>query len=481
MRREIIALTSILLHGCLTSPEFDDAYDSAASSFAGSSLDAVKTSTNNESITEDKWWTLLSDSKLDDLVERAIKGNLDLAAAQSKVKEARAIRRAAASGLLPSLTTALTGQDFELSQNAFGPNQFLADQGIPLDGRLYDASFDALWELDFFGVNRNSKNAADNRLAQTEATQRDILVSLAAEVSRNYVELRGTQKRLEVVKNNIRIQKDTLSLVQNRFNSGLASELDLARARAQLNNSEAQTPLLRTAERRSLYQLAVLLGEPPQALVDELKEISPIPNRAEPVPVGLPSGLLQRRNDIKAAQHALFAALAEQKVAQGNLYPRFFLTGSLGQESTSFSNLYSSASRAWSLGPLVQWPVFQGGALRAQRDASAARSEIAYANYQQAILNALAEVESQLVAYAEAQLRFESLKAATESATKSVELANVLYDRGLEDFLTVLDAERSLAQIEDQLIASETESTLQLVALFKALGGGWESFEDEKG
>lgn len=469
----------LLIQACAVGPNAVQQDSNLASSFSGTELVNVEAVIDVDQELQDNWWTLLGDKQLNDLVDRAVAGNLNLSIARARVQEARALRRAASAGLLPSLTASATSQEFELSQNAFGPNQFLADLGIPLDGRLYDASFDAAWELDLFGLNRSSKDAATNRVAQLESNRRDITVTIIAEIARNYVELRGAQRRLEVVEKNIRIQSDTAEIVRNRYDTGLASELDLTRAEAQLRSIESQRPPLRAAIRGLLYQLATLLGEQPQALLAELSSPQAIPFIDDVVPVGLPSDLVWRRNDVRSAEFALRAAMADQRVAQANLYPRFFLTGALSQEGTTFSDLYDSAARAWSFGPLVQWPLFQGGALRAQRDAARSRSEVAYASFQQSVLVALQEVETQLVAYAEAQLRFQSLQEAATSSNRSVELASILYDRGLEDFLTVLDAERSLAQLEDQLIVSETDTTVQLVALFKALGGGWESFETD--
>lgn len=476
----------VLLSGCSLGPDYQRPELTLAEEFDAASVQLeqspVGESASDFSVgpdPEDAWWHALHDPTLNKLIELAVAQNYSLQVASNRVREARALRRVASARLLPSVNGSGNGQRFSLSENSFGPLPALAREGLAdLDGELFEAGFDASWEADIFGANRRSIETADASLEQSIAQRRAVMVSTIAEVARSYTELRGAQQRLEVLDNNIRIQQDTLVLVENRFTSGLASSLDVSRARAQLQGIRAQRPDIRLAIRRSWYQLAVLLAEQPGSeSLSNLLELERLPETPDLVPAGLPAELVWRRNDVLAAEQALRAATAEVGVATAAFYPKFFLTGSLTQEGIRFSDLYEAASQAWTLGPLIQWPLFQGGALRANKTAATIRMESAYANFQQAVLVALQDVETQLVGFAESRLKVNELEAATQSSERSVELALVLYERGLEDYLTVLDAERILAQQQDLLVLGETENVLSTIALYKSLGGGWQVFE----
>ncbi len=296
-------------------------------------------------------------------------------------------------------------------------------------------------------------------------------------MARNYAELRGAQRRLELANKNIRIQADTLELVENKQRTGLAPELDVQRARTQLKITRSRVPDLRAAVHAAAFRIAVLTGRQPGERLVELAQQRPIPAPPEIVPVGLPSELLLRRPDVRRAERELHAATADIGVATAELYPRFFLTGSAGLESVSFTDAFDASSRTWSIGPRIRWPIFQGGRLRANISAKEARRDAAYQRFQQAVLTALEDVERSLVDYAEEQLKRRELEDAVQASTRAVDLASVLYEQGLADFLTVLDAERTLRDVEDQLAASETSATVEVIRLYKALGGGWEVFE----
>lgn len=423
------------------------------------------------------WWQALGDNLLVELIDAAVNHNDDLKIAQAGVREARALRRLSASGFYPGLDFRSAYQRRRPSENGQVDLKTLSDSGLAkLETHFFEAGFDAAWEIDVFGGIRRSVQAAEARIEATIELRRDVLLSVIAEVARNYTELRGAQRRLAVAQRNIRIQSETRTLVRNKFKTGLAPEIDVTRAKAQLETTRARVPPLRAEIRGAAHRLAVLTGRQPHALLETLLATKPIPNPPDLVPVGLPSELLRRRPDVRFAERQLAAATAEIGVATANLYPRFFLTGAAGLESISFADLFSASSRAWSLGPTIRWPVFQGGRIRAGIEAAKAQRERAYARFQQAVLIALEDVETSLIDYAEEQLQRQELAAATKASSRSVELAKILYDKGLDDFLTVLDAERTLTELEDRLVQSETGAVVRLIALYKALGGGWQRY-----
>ncbi len=339
---------------------------------------------------------------------------------------------------------------------------------------LFDAGFDASWEIDVFGGIRRSVEAADADIGASEENLRDVLVSLLAEVARNYLQLRGDQLRLSIAAENIRAQQQTLELTQARYDAGLSNELDVAQAKAQLAGTEAQVPRLESSARQAIHQLGVLLGKDPGALLAELSEQAPIPFGPPEVPVGLPSELLRRRPDVRRAEQELAAATARIGVATADLFPKFFLTGAVGQQSVNFSDITLPESRFYSFGPSISWPVFAGGRIRANIRVQDARQEQAAILYEQSVLNALKDVEDALVAYSKEQQTRKSLKESTEATRKAVDISNELYSQGLVDFLNVLINQRALFQSQDSLAQSDQLVSQNLVALFKALGGGWE-------
>jgi NodT family efflux transporter outer membrane factor (OMF) lipoprotein len=424
------------------------------------------------------WWQSFEDPLLDALIDRAVAGNLDLAGARLRVQQARALRGVAAAGLFPGVDARADAARYSLSENSGVLESQLADGGlIPKRSELYQAGFDVFWEIDVFGGTRRAIEAADARIAASEEARRGVLMSVLAETARNYVELRGEQRRLAITRKNSAILRQTLEIVEGRFRVGLAREIDVARARAQAEVTDALVPLTRGRIRAAAYRLAVLVGEEPGRLVEELLAEDGMPAPAERVPVGLPSELLRRRPDVRAAERQYAAATADVGVATADLFPRFFLTGSAGLESSSFSDLFDGDSETWNLGPAIRWPVFQGGRLRARRDFAEALAEEAAVRYEATVLQALAETESALILYGEERRTYASLNEAARASARAAELAERLYEKGLGDFLTVLDAQRRLVEIQDQAVQSETRVLVRLIALYKALGGGWEVYE----
>lgn len=424
-----------------------------------------------------RWWTAFNDALLDSLIDRAVRSNLDLRLAEARVREARASRAVVASGLWPTVDTAASYSRSRTSENALNiPSQggSASGSGIKLERDLFSAGFDANWEIDVFGGVRRSVEAADATIEATEYNRRDVLVTLLGDVARNYVDLRGAQRQLAVARDNLKTQQDSLDLTRVRFNAGLASDLDVARAEAQLNTTASQIPTFESLLKQAAYSLDLLLGSAPGALWRELESEIAIPRLPAEVLVGVPSDLLRRRPDIRVAERRLAAATAQVGSAVADLFPKFFLLGNFGLQSISASDWFTGRSRYWSIGPTISWPIFDAGRIRANIEIRNAQQEQALSEYEKTVLAAFGEVEKSLVNYAQQQARYRSLTDAVAANRRAVAMAQELYVRGLNDYLNVLDTQRALYAAETELAQSEATMAANLIALYKALGGGWE-------
>jgi outer membrane protein, multidrug efflux system len=426
-----------------------------------------------------RWWSTFNDPLLNSLVERAVGSNLDLRLAEARIREARASRVVTASGAWPTLNVSGSYTRNRASQNGVAvPGEgtvIVPSGGANLDQNFYQSGFDANWEIDVFGRVRRSVEAADATVEATVEDRRDVLVTLLGEVARNYIDLRGFQRQLAVARANLKTQQDTLELTQVRFQAGLASDLDVAQQEAQLNTTASQVPTLESSLKQAAYALDVLLALQPGALWGEVVKETEIPTLPPEVLVGLPSDLLRRRPDIRRAERQLAAATAQVGAAMADLFPRFSLTGIAGLQSVSASDWFTRGSRFWSIGPTISWPVFDAGRIRATIEIRNAQQEQALTQYEKSILSAFQDVETALVNYANEQVRYRSLTDAVVANRRAVTMANELYIRGLNDFLNVLDTQRSLYVTESALTQSQATMATNLVALYKALGGGWES------
>jgi len=431
-----------------------------------------------------RWWTTFGDPELDSLVERASRANLDVAIAQARIREARANRGIAAAPLWPSVTASGSYTRSLQSDNASGSSTNGSQSGAsfgsfnnqPTD--IYQLNFDSSWEVDLFGGTRRSVEAAQATLEASYFDHGDVLLTLLGDVARNYIELRGFQRQLDIARSNLAAQEDTLGLTRARYQGGLASDLDVARAEAQVETTASQIPTLETSYKDAAHRLGVLLGEAPGALLDELAPTRPIPVADARIPSGLPSDLLRQRPDIRRAERQLASATAQIGVATSDLYPKFSLVGSAGLESLKTSNFFNEGSKLWSIGPSISWPIFQGGQIVSTIEVRNAQEQQALLTYRRTILTALEDVENAIVAYTQERDRSEALAAAVASNQRAVDLATILYTRGLSDFLNVIDAQQNLFQAQSDLAQSETSVSTDLVALHKALGGGWDAFPD---
>jgi NodT family efflux transporter outer membrane factor (OMF) lipoprotein len=426
--------------------------------------------------TSDPWWETFQDPVLTRLVEDAVRHNRDIRIAVAAVREARAARRIAGSRGVPSIDANADYQRLRTTGHGAG--------GSPsVESDLFLTGLEASWEIDVFGSVRRANEAATARVQEADERLADALVVVAAEVGLAYTDLRGAERELAVLRRNIEVQSKTATLVQNQLRTGIASEIDFDGARSQLTRTQAQEPLLQAAIDIATYRLAVLTGRMPGELTDSLKGSATLVVRGDLVPVGLPSELLLRRPDVRATERGLHAAMADVGIATAELYPRFFLTGAAGFESVSFGDLFSSQSGFFAIGPSIRWPVFRGGALRAQVGAAEARADAQYARYQQSVLLAVEDVERSLVGYGQQELRRRQLEDSRAAAVMAATLTRQNYERGIGRFLEVLDAERRALESDVDLARSEAEVTRQAIRLYRALGGGWEysihTIEDE--
>ena len=427
-----------------------------------------------------RWWEEFNDPVLTRLVNRAAGTNLDLRLAESRIREARALRRVAESGAWPSVDVSGSYSRSRTSENAIAPSS-QGSGGSPFfrgsnNGQdLFRSGFDSSWEIDVFGGVRRSVEAAEATIGATIEDRRDVLVTLLGDIARNYIDLRGFQRRLAVARSNLKAQQESLEIIRVRFQAGLASDLQVAQAEAQVSTTAAEIPALEALSKQAAHRLDVLLGIQPGALWAELSAEAPIPALPPQAQVGLPSELLRRRPDIRRAERQLAAANAEIGVATADLYPRFSLSGVFGVTSISASDWFSAPSRFWSIGPTISWPVFDAGRIRANIDVRTARQEQALTQYEKTVLTAFEDVENALVSYAKEQTRYRSLTDAVVANRRALALADDLYKNGLVDFLNVLDSQRALNAAENDLAQSEATMSTNLVALYKALGGGWEN------
>ena len=417
------------------------------------------------------WWEQFNDPTLDALIQRAAANNLDLRIAVERLHESRALLSGAKSDQLPTIDTDLNYTRSRGQQPGFSSQRSTVT--------TYQAGFDASWELDLFGGVRRHVEAADADLGANVAALHDAQISLLAEVARNYFELRGSQSRLDIANRDIDNQQQTLHLTEVRLQAGAGSEQDVASAKARLAAVQAQLPLLKTAASAGEFRLAVLLGERPGEL-----DIDLAPKHFQPIAVNLPIGdagdILARRPDVQIAERQYAAANARIGVAKADFFPHITLGGFLGFLSGGSNDFGSPSTRAWSLAPSISWPGLNVQRVRANLHASEARTDAAKANYQQAVLLAIEDIDNAVTGFNQQRVRVEHLIEQGTQSRRATELARIRYQEGATGFLELLDAERTQLAAEDDLAQAEAAINTRAVALYKALGGGWEACGDER-
>ncbi len=415
------------------------------------------------------WWATLNDPVLDSLVERAWRSNLSVSIAKSRIAQARAERSLAVGSLFPTL-----GAGGSYSYNrATGP----LFPVVSHDYQFYAAGFDSVWEADIFGGVRRSIEAATDDLEAQHDAERGAVVSVVAEVARNYVELRTVQQRIKIARANIQTQSETLDVAKRLNQAGIVSDLDVTRAQAELTQTQSQVPVLEIQERAAIHQLGVLLGESPEALLAELQTAASIPAPPARVPVGLPSQLLKRRPDVRQVERELASATARIGVAEADLYPQVTLSGDFGVGAEEFGKMFNWSSRFVGIGPQIRWQLFEGGRIVANIEAHKAIRQELLDQYKLTILTALREAANALVSFNRQQEQLNLLAQSVESTRESVRIASERYAGGTIDYQSLLDTERSLLKAQDAATVSQGDITLNLISLYKAIGGGWEEIE----
>jgi len=414
------------------------------------------------------WWREFNDPLLNELVSAALAANLDLATARAQLREARARRAMSGARLGPMLDGALSGSRTTSS----------AQSGTGSTRKLYSAGFDASWEPDIFGGVRRSVEAAAADVDASAESLRDTRVSLAAEVVLNYVDLRTAERRLVVTEASVAERSETYELTQWRAQAGLVSELDVAQARTNLESSRAALPALRTAVTGAQNRLAVLLGRPPGELRERLYATAVVPRTDITAAAGIPAAVLHLRPDVRSAERRLAAQTARLGEAEAARYPSFRLSGSIGLEALTFSSLGDSGADTRSLLGSVTAPIFHSGSIRANIEVQDALLQQARLTYEAAVLTALEEVENALEGVVNAKQRRAQLELATIAAREALTIAEQRYTSGLIDFLAVLDSQRTLFNLEDQLASSTGDLATAQIQLYKALGGGWSPTDD---
>lgn len=414
-----------------------------------------------------RFWQGFQDAQLDGLVTRALQHNTDLRLAAASLREARALSRFADAQRYPTVGLNAGAGRVRAPDSA----------GEPQSNAAYSVGFDVAWELDLFGRIGDERRAAAADLLAGEAGLRSAQVSVAAEVARNYFELRGLQEQLRVAKLSLETQEGALKLVIGRQEAGRGNGFDSERARALVQSTAATVPGLEMALARTRYRLAVLTGQPPTALDQALAEPQPLPGLGVVAldRIGTPENLLRRRPDVRAAEAQVAAAAARVGVARSALFPRITLGGTLGQNASSLSALDNGSAYVYNLGAQLVWNLLDFGRIRAQVAAADARSEASLVRYEQAVLGALEETEGALVTYNRSQQQAQALYEAARSAERAAQIARERFNVGISDFLVVLDAEREQLAARNQLAQSQTAAATSLIGVYKALAGGWEA------
>lgn len=414
------------------------------------------------------WWRLFDDPVLDGLIAEVLAANRDAAAAQADLRRARALRGVAAGRLGPEGTVG--GQAQALSQSENGLIPFGQIPGTSADTELFDVGFDARWELDLFGGARRGVEAADARVGASAAALEEVRLSLAGEAARSYFELRGAQHRLKAAQRAAELQRATRDLVNARLRAGDATAFDLDRAELALRGTEATLPGLEAELRAGAYRLAVLAAESPEQAYARVAEPRPMPAAPE-LGAEPPRQVLLRRPDLRRAERLLAAETADIGVATADLYPKLSLFGSAGTQAVDADDLLEAASLSLLGAFSVQVPVFNRGALRAKVEAETAEAEVALRRFEQTSMAAVQEVETALARHAWARQAVGLHEAAVGSADRAARLARLRYDAGEDSLSVVLDAERDLAEAENQLAASRAAALVQSVGVLKATGG----------
>jgi multidrug efflux system outer membrane protein len=491
-RSAAIFLCSCGLLACKVGPNFVAPHEPTPQAYSEAAADPLRpdSARMDESAAPDAlWWHQFNDAKLDELEGLAVSGNVGLKASYLRIIAARIQVQGARAQGLPSLNGTATYTREQLGLAGIVKSQGLGSGSTPPAVQnlisslerpinLYQLGFDASWELDLFGRVRRSVEAADAQRRQAVESRNDLLVSLEAEVAQAYVQLRAGQILRQLVHALIEDQRAVLELTRNRQEHGLGSESDVQSARAQLASLESQLPQYEQTIESSRHALAVLCGKTPEAFDTDLAQTGPLPSVPQAVPVGVPSMLARRRPDIRNAEAALHAATAQVGVSVASLFPQLSLTGTLGLRNTSTKYLFDWASKFYTAGGGISVPIFHGGALVANVQLSHTEAAVAALNYRSTVLNALQEVEDGISSLREDRERSAALNESVSANQRALEIDVDAYKHGLLTYITVLTVQLQTVQARQQLAQALLSEGIDLIKLYKALGGGWEVAPD---
>lgn len=411
----------------------------------------------------------VGDPQLNALVDSALARNLDVREAQARLREARANRDAAVGRAFPDFR--VTGSVAEQQLSANGQLPVANIPGFSREFSLFDLGFDASWEIDFWGRTRRSVEAANARGRQAEARLEDVRLQMVAETVRSYADFRSAQARSALLREDQRIRAEISELVDKRYRAGEASRLEAEQARQRASAAAAVLPEADASAAAALYRLGLLTGQPPEAVTAELSAVAPLPEAPALVAAGVRSEMLLRRPDVRAAEAELAAATADIGVAAADLYPRFSLMGSMGQQARDAGDLFNSASTRFSIGPSLSWPIFDFGRVRAQIRAADARADAAAARYEKAVLSALADSEAAANRFAGTIAMRADRGQALARAREAERLAELRFRRGEDDRLQLLEARSGRVAAAQQELAAKTDVLAAFTALTKALAG----------
>lgn len=454
-----ISLLALAVSACAVGPDY------RAPGTQPAQLTALEAGDYDRTRFEAAWWQQFDDPTLNRLVQRSLQDNRELRVAFSRLRAARAIRDDVANDRLPTVTSRASGE--------FGKAQQPPTSEQRIRQERYDLGLDMAWELDLFGRIQRQLEASEAQIEVAEADYYQLQVSLIAELVDAYGSLRGAQLREHIARENLKNQQDSRAITEQLRDAGVGSELDVLRSEARLAATAASLPQLQAEQVRARNRIATLLGQRPEQLEVDLSA-RPLPAIAKALPIGDPAELLRRRPDVQAAERQLAAATAQIGVATADLFPRVSLSGFLGFTAGRGSQLGSSAARAWGVAPSISWAAFDLGSVRARLRGAEAEADGALAQYEQQVLLALEESENAFSDYAKRQQRLLALVRQAEASRAAAEQAAIRYRAGTVDFLVLLDAERERLAAEDAQALAEVELYSGIVAIYKALGGGWQ-------
>ncbi|WP_084162728.1 efflux transporter outer membrane subunit [Paraburkholderia bannensis] len=469
--------SAMLVAGCTVGPDFrppalpEKTTAMAPSVWASTPDDATNRVTG--AAIDESWWSSFNDPVLSSLVQRLVKENLDLAAASERVQQAQAARGVAASAGRPHVGASIAESHDRIS-SAGTANLVSHPDGAPLEYSDWNAGLSASWELDLFGKVRRAVEASDAGTDAAIEARRGIALDALAELACDYMTLRGYQAREAITRSNLTTANHSLSLVQNQYENGVGNKLDVARAKVRRDAIAASLPEILTTEQEAINAIGLLLALPPRALQSELAPVKDLPLLPPEVPVGLPSELLRRRPDVREAEARLHQATAQTGVAIASFYPDVSLNGSVGTEALNFGSLFALPSRAFSIGPTIDLPIFEGGRLRSTLKLRKSQQKEAAIAWQKTVLQAWRDVDNAITAYGNTQERRKDLVLAVSNARDALTAAQQRYEQGSVSFLEIDTAQEALLANEDALEQTEITLRAELVALYKALGGGWQ-------